>query len=87
LSLTQRHENGHLLTHFSVSDSGVGIRPEDQTRLFQAFTQLDSGSTRRYEGTGLGLYLSQKLASLIGGNLSFSSEHGKGSTFVLEMKS
>ena len=87
LTLTQRHENGHVLTHFSVTDSGVGIRPEDQTRLFQAFTQLDSGSTRRYEGTGLGLYLSQKLASLIKGSLSFHSEYGKGSTFVLELKS
>jgi PAS domain S-box-containing protein len=87
LRLTQRHENGQLLTCFCVTDSGVGIRAQDQTRLFQAFTQLDSGSTRRYEGTGLGLYLSQKLASLIKGNLSFHSEHGKGSTFVLELKS
>ena len=87
LTLTQRHENGHVLTQFSVTDSGVGIRPEDQARLFQAFTQLDSGSTRRYEGTGLGLYLSQKLASLVGGSLSFHSEYGKGSTFVLELKS
>ncbi|MDY7576702.1 PAS domain S-box protein [Actimicrobium sp. CCI2.3] len=80
-------DDGHTLTHFSVTDSGVGIRPEDQAKLFQAFTQLDTGSTRRYEGTGLGLYLSQKLASLVGGNLSFHSEYGHGSTFVLELKS
>ena len=87
LSLSQRMENGHTLTHFTVTDSGVGIRPEDQAKLFQAFTQLDTGSTRRYEGTGLGLYLSQKLASLVGGSLSFNSEYGNGSMFVLELKS
>lgn len=68
---------------FSVSDTGVGIRESDQTRLFQAFSQLDDGSTRRYEGTGLGLYLSQKLADLIGGKLSFTSRFGSGSIFTL----
>ena len=87
LSLSQRSEDGHTLTRFTVTDSGVGIRPDDQAKLFQAFTQLDTGTTRRYEGTGLGLYLSQKLASLVGGKLSFHSEYGHGSTFVLELKS
>jgi signal transduction histidine kinase len=87
LSLSQLSEDGHTLTRFTVTDSGVGIRPDDQAKLFQAFTQLDTGPTRRYEGTGLGLYLSQKLASLVGGKLSFHSEYGHGSTFVLELKS
>jgi PAS domain S-box-containing protein len=87
LSLSQLSEDGHTLTRFTVTDSGVGIRPDDQAKLFQAFTQLDTGPTRRYEGTGLGLYLSQKLASLVGGKLSFHSEFGHGSTFVLELKS
>jgi PAS domain S-box-containing protein len=87
LALSQRSEEGFTFTRFTVTDSGVGIRPEDQAKLFQAFTQLDTGPTRRYEGTGLGLYLSQKLASLVGGNLSFHSDYGHGSTFVLELKS
>jgi PAS domain S-box-containing protein len=67
----------------TVTDTGIGIRKEDQNRLFQAFEQLDPSSTRRFEGAGLGLYLSHKLATLIGGSLSFESEYGSGSTFML----
>ncbi len=67
----------------SVKDTGCGISPENVERLFQAFTQLDSSSTRRHEGTGLGLYLSQKLAILIGGRLTCESHVGVGSTFEL----
>ena len=70
---------------FSVSDTGIGIKPEDQARLFQAFEQLDPSSTRRFEGAGLGLYLSLKLAVLIGGALSFTSTYGQGSTFTLSV--
>jgi protein-histidine pros-kinase len=87
LRLTQRIESGQLVTLFNVTDTGIGIRVEDRSKLFQAFTQLDAGSTRRYEGTGLGLYLCQKLATLIDGRLFFESEYGKGSSFTLEMKS
>lgn len=67
----------------AVVDTGLGIRLEDQEKLFQAFTQIDPPPRRRFEGTGLGLHLSQKLAGLMGGWISFDSEHGKGSTFVL----
>ncbi|HEY8101352.1 MAG TPA: PAS domain S-box protein [Burkholderiaceae bacterium] len=70
----------------SVTDTGSGIREEDRSKLFQAFSQLDSSSTRRFEGTGLGLYLSQKLAVLLGGKIAFNSELGKGSTFTLQLK-
>ncbi|HTU82188.1 MAG TPA: ATP-binding protein [Candidatus Acidoferrales bacterium] len=70
---------------FQVIDTGVGIKPEDSVRLFQAFEQLDPSSTRRVEGAGLGLYISYKLAKLLGGTLSFESEYGKGSTFVLKL--
>jgi protein-histidine pros-kinase len=69
----------------AVSDTGIGIRPEDLARLFQAFEQLDPTSTRRYEGTGLGLYLSRSLALLLGGTLAVTSEHGVGSTFTLTL--
>jgi len=66
-----------------VTDTGIGIKDEDLQRLFQAFEQLDPTSTRRFEGTGLGLYLSRNLARLIGGELHVTSEHGAGSTFTL----
>jgi PAS domain S-box-containing protein len=72
---------------FSVTDSGIGIRDEDKDRLFQAFAQLDHSTTRRFEGAGLGLYLSQRLAALLGGAIAFESEFGKGSRFVLRIGS
>ena len=86
IALAQRMDGSHLLTEFSVTDSGAGIRPEDQSKLFQAFSQLDSTSTRHAEGAGLGLYLCQNLANLLGGSLYFSSEFGRGSTFTLALR-
>jgi signal transduction histidine kinase len=70
---------------FSVSDTGVGIAAEHRDKLFQAFTQLDAGSTRQYEGTGLDLHLSQKLAGLLRGQILFDSRAGEGSTFTLAL--
>jgi protein-histidine pros-kinase len=67
-----------------VNDTGVGIRPEDQTRIFSAFERI--GDEEREEGTGLGLHLSQRLAELLGGRIHVTSEHGKGSTFALEVE-
>jgi len=69
----------------SVEDTGIGIRAEDQVRLFEPFAQLEGHGGRLGEGTGLGLHLSQKLAHLIGGDISFNSEFGTGSTFVLKL--
>ena len=70
---------------FRVTDTGIGIRTEDQARLFEAFSQLNATATRRHEGTGLGLHLSQKLATLMGGSIHFQSEFGKGTTFWLSL--
>lgn len=61
----------------------MGIRPEDQAKLFQAFQQVGQPGSRRTEGTGLGLHLSQKLAELLGGHIEFQSEFGVGSRFTL----
>ncbi len=83
LELNQEQDDGHRLTEIRVVDTGVGIRPEDQAKLFQAFEQLDATGGRRHEGTGRGLHLSQKLAGLLGGHIIFQSEHGRGSTFTL----
>jgi PAS domain S-box-containing protein len=69
----------------SVSDSGPGIPAESQSRLFQAFTQLDDSLARRVDGTGLGLHLSQKLAGLLGGRILFESTFGAGSKFTLAL--
>ena len=67
----------------AIADTGPGLRPEDRIRLFQAFTQVDSSSTRVHEGTGLGLHLSQKLAELLHGHIECQSTWGEGSTFTL----
>lgn len=68
---------------FSVSDNGTGISTEDMTKLFTQFPHIDSGGTRKNEGTGLGLALSQKLAELHGGKITAESRFGEGSTFTL----
>lgn len=81
--LELRCDDNLAQVQFSVSDTGIGIKPEDQDKLFQAFTQVDSSSARRHEGTGLGLHLSKKLAELLGGHIEFQSEFGKGSVFQL----
>ena len=66
-----------------ISDSGIGIRPEDQARLFAEFGRVDSAAVRAREGTGLGLRLSQRMVELLGGTIAVDSEYGFGSTFTL----
>jgi PAS domain S-box-containing protein len=73
------------LVEFAVIDTGIGIRPEDHNKLFQAFSRVDASIERCYQGTGLGLYLSQKLAEMLSGQITFETEFGKGSTFRLTL--
>lgn len=68
-----------------VSDAGIGIRPEDFSKLFIEFQQLDSGSARRYGGTGLGLALTKKLVEFQNGTIEVASEIGRGSTFTVSL--
>src|SRR5260221_411894 len=87
VAIARRRVEGRSVVEISVADTGVGIREEDQAKLFAAFARLDTGTGKSYEGTGLGLHLSQKLAGLLGGSISLRSEYRKGSTFTLRLAS
>jgi signal transduction histidine kinase len=70
-------------TRWIVKDTGIGIGTNDLSRLFQAFSQVDSSATRRHDGTGLGLAISRRLINMMGGEITVETERGRGSTFTI----
>ncbi|MGH7307670.1 MAG: ATP-binding response regulator, partial [Candidatus Rokuibacteriota bacterium] len=85
LAVAREELDGQGWMVFSVSDTGIGMTPEQLTRLFEVFSQADAATTRRFGGTGLGLALSRRLCRMMGGDVTVESEAGRGSTFTIRL--
>ena len=85
IDVEEENKNGQEWLKFSVSDTGIGISEEQARKIFSDFTQADSSTTKHYAGAGLGLSLSKKYCELLGGLITFVSEEGKGTTFIVSV--
>ena len=81
----RRVANGRDWIELAVADTGIGMTPEQQAKLFEEFSQADATTAQRFGGTGLGLALSRKLARMMGGDVTVASEPGKGSVFTVRL--
>jgi signal transduction histidine kinase/CheY-like chemotaxis protein len=86
VTISSSYDPASSLWEVSVRDTGIGMSPTEVSRLFQAFSQANTSTTRRFGGTGLGLAISKKLAEALGGSLTVSSTPGRGSTFTLTVR-
>tara|TARA_A100001015_G_scaffold250851_1_gene289525 strand:- start:217 stop:870 length:654 start_codon:yes stop_codon:yes gene_type:complete len=85
VNATLTSEKGVYRYKIAVRDDGIGVTRQNQDKLFKSFSQIDGSTTRKYGGTGLGLAISQRLANLMGGQISVRSLPGKGSLFLLDI--
>jgi signal transduction histidine kinase len=83
LSVEHTRQDDQPWVNWVVRDTGPGIAPEDQSRLFRSFSQVDSSATRKHGGTGLGLAISQHFCQMMGGRITVDSAVGVGSTFAI----
>ena len=81
----RRVSNGRHWVELSVSDTGIGMTAEQQAKLFEEFSQADATTAQRFGGTGLGLAITRKLARMMGGDVTVTSEPGKGSVFMVRL--
>jgi adenylate cyclase len=81
----RRVANGRDWIEFAVADTGIGMTPEQRAKLFEEFSQADATTSQRFGGTGLGLALSRKLARMMGGDVTVTSEPGNGSVFTVRL--
>jgi signal transduction histidine kinase len=84
---TRRVSNGSSFVEFAVSDTGIGMTAEQQAKLFEEFNQADAMTAQKFGGTGLGLAITRKLARMMGGDVTVTSEPGKGSVFTVRLPS
>jgi signal transduction histidine kinase len=82
---TRRLVDGRDWIELAVADSGIGMTPEQQAKVFEEFTQADASTAQRFGGTGLGLAITRKLARMMGGDVTVKSEPGKGSVFTVRL--
>jgi signal transduction histidine kinase/CheY-like chemotaxis protein len=85
LKISSERDNSRGWVVYSISDTGIGMTPEQVDKIFTEFTQADASTTRKYGGTGLGLAISKRFCEMMGGDIYVSSEPGKGSTFTLRI--
>ena len=77
--------DGRDVVELAVADTGIGMTPEQLTKLFQEFSQAEASTAKHYGGTGLGLAITRKLARMMGGDVTVTSEPGKGSVFTVRL--
>jgi CheY-like chemotaxis protein len=85
LSAARDEREGAAWLTFAVTDTGIGMSPEQQSRLFERFTQADASTTRKFGGTGLGLSITRAFAGMLGGDIAVVSEPGRGTTFTVSV--